>query len=82
MIDPGEIKVDNNVNSKQKSELINILNEHRDCIAFDIFEIGCTDKLKINIRLRENAVPFRAKPYRLNPDDRAGLDKLITEYRF
>lgn len=38
-----DLKLEDDLNEKQKSEILNLLNEYRDCVAKNIFEIGKTD---------------------------------------
>ncbi|XP_043472030.1 uncharacterized protein LOC122504825 [Leptopilina heterotoma] len=80
-IDLSEIKTDPDITSDQKQQLINILNKYKDCIADNIFKLGCIDVLKMNIELKEGSEPFQIKPYRLNPEDTKDLDKIVTEWK-
>ena len=51
-----------------------------DCVARDISELGCANNLEMEIQLKEGATPFQTKPYRMNANDRAYLDKIVNEY--
>lgn len=80
-IDSSEIKTNPDITPNQKQQLTDILNRYTHCIADNIFELGCTDVLKMNIELKEGAEPFQAKPYRLNSEDSKDLDKIVTEWK-
>lgn len=44
-------------------------------------DLGCTNKIGMGIYLKEGANPFQSKPYRINANDCANLDKIIHEYK-
>ena len=61
--------------------MINLFNEYLDCVARDISELGCANNLGMEIQLKEGATPFQTKPYHMNANDRADLDKIVNEYK-
>ena len=77
----AEVYTDEQVTLLQRQQLMNLLEEHIDCIASDITELGYTDKIEMEILLKDGATPFQAKPYRLNAKDRFDLGKIVGEYK-
>lgn len=75
------VNLDESLTNKQKEEVVTILNDFRDCIALNESELGCTNKIEMDIELKENAVPVQSKPYKMNRHDREALDKIVREYK-
>lgn len=80
-IELTEITIDKNITETQKLELLTLLNKYRECSATCLIELGCTNKIKMEIKIKEGAHLPQAKPYRLNTEDRGDLDKLVREYK-
>ena len=80
VITEKEICTDENVTAEEKSQLVDLLNKYKQCIASDVSEIGLTDKVIMDIELKDNTI-VEAKPYRLNARDRNDLDDIITKYK-
>ena len=80
-IELEEVITDDIVTESQKAQLVEILNEYRDCIAKKPSELGCTSLISMDIEIEEGKQPPQAKPYRLNAKDREDLDQIITEYK-
>lgn len=76
-----EIVTEECITTKQKGELVDILNRFRKTIAKLPEELGCTSVLEMDIEVNEGEKPVRLKPYRLNARDRMDLDGIITEYK-
>ena len=68
-----EVYTDKQVTLLKRQQLMNLVEEHIDCIASVITELGYTDKIEMEILLKDGPTPFQAKPYRLNAKDRSDL---------
>ena len=77
----NELNVDKEVTQEQKKELLNLINEYRVCVAKNLEELGCTNEIEMEIKLKPNTTPICAKPYKLNPKDREDLNEIIDEYK-
>lgn len=77
----SEINVGDKVTSEQKCELVEILNDYRDCIANNLLELGKTNVTKMDVDIVEGAKPVSGKPFKLNMKDRADLNEIIDQYR-
>ncbi|KAK9712127.1 hypothetical protein QE152_g25059 [Popillia japonica] len=80
-IKPEEVNVGETVTLEQKQELVDVLNAHRDCIAQNIFELGKTEILEMNIQEKPGSVPINEKPYRTTIAERDEISKIITEWK-
>ncbi|KAL4083907.1 hypothetical protein QTP88_029223 [Uroleucon formosanum] len=61
------------------TELVNLMNEHRLCFAFNMFELGCTNELTMDIV--DNNVPVVSRPYRASAAERDIIDKIVSEWK-
>lgn len=72
--------VDDDVSTKDVDKLIKILNEYRDCFAFDMSEIGKTDLAEMKIELTaDTSIYYR--PYRLSFSERQKVKDLIDDLK-
>ena len=67
------------LNKEEKEELMKLLWEYEDIFARKGRKLGCTDVLKFKIKLRPDAKPLKARPYRSNPKVRKEISKQIKE---
>ena len=79
--DPENIITDKLVTKAERNNLIEILRNFSDCVAADIFELGCTDKIKMNIELKPGTVPKTAKPYRASLKERETTKELVQKWK-
>lgn len=68
-IDPTQINVNNSLSEDVKDQLCRLLNEHRDCFAFSLEELGKTQCTEIRLELKDH-VPVTYRPYRLSLSER------------
>lgn len=79
-ISEDEFFTDSSLTVEQKNELKDLLNNYKDCVARNIFEIGKTNKITMEINANTDELVQR-KFYRLNSTDREDLDELVKEYK-
>jgi len=78
-ISAGMIKHNQSFTKDEVTELVNLMNEYRLCFAFNIFELGCTNALTVDIV--DNNVPVVSKPYRASAAERDIIDKIVSELK-
>lgn len=59
-------------------ELVSIINEYRDCVATNLFELGQATYI---VTLRNSQVPVTSKPYRASNSEREEISRIIQEWR-
>ncbi|KAK9736992.1 hypothetical protein QE152_g11084 [Popillia japonica] len=75
-----EINLNPNVNDKDESNLIKILNDYRDCFAKNLQELGVSSTVKCKIEtVTEEPVTFR--PYRLSYAEREKVRCMVDELK-
>ncbi|GBM67080.1 Retrovirus-related Pol polyprotein from transposon 412, partial [Araneus ventricosus] len=76
-----EINIDSNIENESKQELVQLLNEYRDCFALNISELGSTNLTKMDIKEVEELKPVCMKPYKTNAPERAAIKEIVREWR-
>ncbi|UYV73949.1 hypothetical protein LAZ67_11001566 [Cordylochernes scorpioides] len=64
---PEDINVNHSLTSKERQEILDVVNEYRDCFALGMEELGCTDVTKMIERLREVLERIRSAKLTLKP---------------
>ncbi|GBN46249.1 hypothetical protein AVEN_52740-1 [Araneus ventricosus] len=77
----SEINIDSNIENERKQELVQLLNEYRDCFALNISELGSTTLTKMDIKEVERSKPVCIKPYKTNAPERATIKEIVRERR-
>jgi len=73
------VKHNQSFTKDEVTKLVNLLNEYRVCFAFNIFELGCTNALTMDIV--DNNVPVVSRPYRASAAERDTIDKIVSEWK-
>jgi len=58
-----------------------LLNRYRDAFAKIIYELGCTDVIKMDIVVATGSEPVNVRPYRTSPTDRQTISTILDEWR-
>ena len=66
-------------NSEQQEKLFHLLWQYEDVFSRSNQILGKTDVLQFEIELKEDAVPFKARPYRSNPHVRQEIRRQVQE---
>ena len=66
-------------NSEQIDELLSLLWDYSDVFLKKGDKLGCTDVLEFEIKLKEDARPFKASPYRTNPKLRKEISQQVKQ---
>ncbi len=77
----NEIKIDSNIESEQKQQLVELINEYRHCFALDISELGCTNLTRMDIKEVKESKPICMKPYKTNALQRDAIKKIVGEWK-
>lgn len=72
-----DIKIPENLNNEQQTELIELLNVYRSCFALSITELGCTHLGEMDIIIKTGTQPYAAKPYRVSRDERDEIQRHV-----
>lgn len=59
--------------------LLNLVNDFRDVFATNLSELGCTKVMEVKIK--DNNVPVRSKPYRASHRDRDIMKNILEEWK-
>lgn len=73
-----DLNVDSDLDHNAKLELLELLNEHRDCFAFSTRELGKTSVTEMRIKLND-LTPVTYRPYRLSLSEREKVCKIVNE---
>lgn len=67
--------------ASRRDELIIMLNCYRDAFAKNIYELGCTDVLKMDIVVAAGSEPVNVRPYRTSLSDRQIITTILDEWK-
>ena len=67
------------LNHNDKTELIQILNLNRDIFSTGPYDLGEIKEPEFTMKLRPDAKPFKHRPYRASPKQRAIIDEHVEE---
>lgn len=72
--------VEDNVKTEQKQQLLNIINEFRDCFAINLAELGNCNISTMEINLHDPS-PVVYRPYRLSHKEREYVKEHVSELK-
>lgn len=78
MIPIDLLNIGEDLTPNQQQQLLDLVNEFRDCFALDLDELGMTVITEMHIKLEVNS-PVSYKPYRLPYSERLVVRYLINE---
>ena len=67
-------------NDKQK-QILNLLNQFRNCVALDLSELGCTNLIQMDIQMKPDSEPCYSKPYPTNVAKREIIIDKVREWK-
>jgi len=65
----------------ERAELVALLNQYRDAFTKNIYELGCTDVLKMDIFVTTRSEPVNVRPYRTSSSDRKIISTISDEWK-
>ncbi|KAL1430879.1 hypothetical protein MTO96_014736 [Rhipicephalus appendiculatus] len=74
----SEVNIGSAVTAVQRSELVEKLNEYRECFAMTPSELGCTTVLEMDIVEVPGSKPFATRPYKTNAEGRETIRKIVS----
>ncbi|KAK8788708.1 hypothetical protein V5799_021513 [Amblyomma americanum] len=76
-----DVATGNDVTTKERQDLLKLLNQHRECFATNIEELGCTSLIEMDIVLKEGSTPVSSRPYRTSKEERETVQKIVSEWK-
>lgn len=80
-INEEEIVTDESLSYLHRKELVSLINEYRVCVAQNIFEIGRSNLIEMDIQLKPGSIPVCQRPYRTNRHERETISKIVGEWK-
>lgn len=77
-ISKDDINSDGGLDDKTTESLVDLLNEYRNCFAFNLQELGKTDVVEMSINLKDDE-PVVYRPYRLPVSERTRVRGMVQE---
>ena len=68
------------MNESQRKEIRSLIEQYRNIFAEDASEIGCTNLLTYDIRLKPNTKPIRMRPYKTGWKQREIIESQVDEW--
>ncbi|UYV70724.1 hypothetical protein LAZ67_8000379 [Cordylochernes scorpioides] len=78
---PEDINVNHSLTSKERQEILDVVNEYRDCFALDMEELGCTDVTKMDIKEVDGSKPVCLRPYKTTASEREAIREIVREWK-
>lgn len=69
------------VSDEERTELMELVNEYRDCFAKNLMELGCTPLMTMDINEVPGSQPIMCKPYKTSQADREEIAKIVDEWK-
>ena len=76
-----EVHVREEITLQQRTQLVDLLNEHRAAIAKNLHDTGKTDIIEMDIKGSPDAVPIYCKPYKTSQIERATIKEIVTGWK-
>jgi len=73
--------VDKDANADEIAQLQELMNNHQDCFATGLEELGCTQLVKMDITEVPGSKPVMCKPYKTTAAERAEIDSIISDWK-
>lgn len=74
-----QINYNQQFTAQQVNILVDLLNEYRQCFAFNLTELGCTNMVEMDIQVEGE--PMASKPYRASVSEREIIDRIVSEWK-
>ncbi|UYV68829.1 hypothetical protein LAZ67_6001150 [Cordylochernes scorpioides] len=78
---PEDINVNHSPTSKERQEILDVVNEYRDCFALGMEELGCTDVTKMDIKEVDGSKPVCLRPYKTTASEREAIREIVREWK-
>ncbi|UYV74137.1 hypothetical protein LAZ67_11002222 [Cordylochernes scorpioides] len=78
---PEDINVNHSLTSKERQEILDAVNEYRDCFALGMEELGCTDVTKMDIKEVDGSKPVCLRPYKTTASEREAIREIVREWK-
>ncbi|UYV61064.1 hypothetical protein LAZ67_1003288, partial [Cordylochernes scorpioides] len=78
---PEDINVNHSLTSKERQEILDVVNEYRDYFALGMEELGCTDVTKMDIKEVDGSKPVCLRPYKTTASEREAIREIVREWK-
>jgi len=79
VIDEGMIQCGPTITFADKSKLVELIKNYRECFALCMEELGCTDMIAMDIE--DDNQPVISKPYKTSEIERGKIDAIVKEWK-
>lgn len=81
IVDLSNVQV-GEVDEAEKTQLLTLIHEYRNCFACFIDELGCVKGVEMKIVLTGEAPPFCCRPYHMAPAKQKQVREILEELQF
>ncbi|UYV62948.1 hypothetical protein LAZ67_2002587, partial [Cordylochernes scorpioides] len=78
---PEDININHSLTPKERQEILDIVNEYRDCFALGMGELGCTDVTKMDIKEVDGSKLVCLRPYKTTASEREAIREIVREWK-
>ncbi|UYV66912.1 hypothetical protein LAZ67_4003307 [Cordylochernes scorpioides] len=78
---PEDVNINHSPTSKERQEILDVVNEYRDCFALGMEELGCTDVTKMDIKEVDGSKPVCLRPYKTTASEREAIREIVREWK-
>jgi len=65
----------------ERTSLMVLVNEFRGCFAKNLYELGCTSAMSVDIREIYGSTSLGCRPYKTSDEDREEIDKIVADWK-
>ncbi|XP_035228229.1 uncharacterized protein LOC118200375 [Stegodyphus dumicola] len=76
-----DIKFDEATSDSERTDILKLVNEFRDCFALNLSELGCTNVIKMDIKEIDGSRPVSSRPYKTNAAERNAIKEIVKEWK-
>ncbi|UYV69407.1 hypothetical protein LAZ67_6003487 [Cordylochernes scorpioides] len=78
---PEDVNINHSLTPKERQEILDVVNEYRDCFALGMGELGCTDVTKMDIKEVDGSKPVCLRPYKTTASEREAIREIVREWK-
>ncbi|UYV61524.1 hypothetical protein LAZ67_1005160 [Cordylochernes scorpioides] len=76
-----DVNINHSLTPKERQEILDVVNEYRDCFALGMGELGCTDVTKMDIKEVDGSKPVCLRPYKTTVSEREAIREIVREWK-
>ncbi|UYV64019.1 hypothetical protein LAZ67_2006344 [Cordylochernes scorpioides] len=78
---PEDVNINHSPTPKERQEILDVVNEYRDCFALGMGELGYTDVTKMDIKEVDGSKPVCLRPYKTTASEREAIREIVREWK-